>query len=64
MLRPFNLKQRSKLRKKKIVAHRAKNFADAEEWDLKFWQDQPSAVRLSALVAIRNDIQKIKGRRK
>ena len=59
----MGLKQRSELRKKKIVAYRAKNFADAEQWDLKFWQGQSPDVRLSALVAIRNDIMKIKGRR-
>ena len=60
----MGLKERSELRKKRIVAHRARNFADAEHWDLQFWQNQSPDVRLSALVAIRKDIQKVKGIKK
>ena len=52
--------ERSELRKKRIVANRAASFADAERWDLEFWQNQSPAQRLSALVAIRRDIQKVK----
>ena len=56
----MGIKQRSELRKERIVAYRARNFTDAERWDLEFWQKQSPEVRLSALVAIRNDIKKIK----
>lgn len=56
----MGIKERSELRKKKIVAHIAHSFDEAERWDLEFWQNQSPAERLSALVAIRKDIQKIK----
>jgi len=56
--------ERSKRRKKRIVANRAASFADAEQWDLEFWQNQSPAQRLSALVAIRRDIQKGKRERR
>jgi hypothetical protein len=59
---PMNLKERSKLRRRKMVGHRAKNFADAERWDLEFWQSQTPEMRLSALVAIHHDIGKVRGR--
>ncbi len=55
------MKSRSDLRRRKIVAHRAEDFVDAERWDLEFWQQQSPAIRLSALVAIRKDIMKITG---
>ena len=47
-----------------MVAHRTKNFADADAWDLEFWQSQTPEDRLSALVAIRDDIRRVKGRNK
>jgi hypothetical protein len=55
----MRLKERTALRKKKIVAYRARDFADAERWDLEFWQNQSPEMRLSALVAIRKDIIKV-----
>lgn len=45
----------------RIVTHKARGFADAERWDLEFWQKQTPEMRLSALVALRRDILKIKG---
>ena len=57
------MKSRLGLRRRKIVAHRAEDFVDAERWDLEFWQQQSPAMRLSALVAIRKDIMKITGSR-
>ncbi len=47
--------------KRNIVAYKAKSFEDADRWDLEFWQRQTPAMRLSALVALRTDILKIKG---
>ena len=43
-----------------MVVHKAMGFEDAERWDLEYWQAQTPAARLSALVAIRNDIAKVK----
>ena len=53
--------RRSEERRKRIVGHRAKSFKDAEQWDMEFWQKQTPEMRLSALVAIRNDILAVRG---
>ena len=55
----MSLRNRSAQRKRRIVAHRAKNFADAERWDLQYWQQQKPEVRLSALVAIHADVKAV-----
>ena len=60
---PMGMKQRAKQRRKKIVAHVARSHEDAERWDLEFWQRQTPQDRLSALVAIRKDVEKPKRRR-
>ena len=60
----MNLRQRSLLRRQRIVAHRTKSFVDADAWDLEFWQKQTPEARLSALVAIREDVRRVKGRNK
>jgi hypothetical protein len=59
----MGIKDRSAKRRTRIVAHRAASFKEAEEWDLDFWQNQSPEQRLSALVAIRRDAEKVvKGR--
>lgn len=60
----MGIKERSSERQKHIVAHRAKNFEDAEKWDLAFWQNQTPEQRLSALVEICRDIKKVEQGRK
>ncbi len=60
----MNLEQRSALRKKRIKSYRAKDFADAERWDLQFWQERSPEERLSALVAIREDVEKVEAARR
>jgi hypothetical protein len=55
---------RSRLRRERIVAHRATGHADAEAWDLDFWQSQSPEDRLSALVAIRRDVEAVEAGRK
>ena len=60
----MTLRQRSVARRRRIVAHRTTRFADADAWDLEFWQKQTPEARLSALVAIREDIRRVKGRNK
>jgi hypothetical protein len=58
------LTARSRLRRERLVAHRASGHADAEAWDLDFWQSQSPEDRLSALVAIRRDVEALEAGRK
>lgn len=60
----MSLSQRSKRRRHIITAHRARSFADAERWDLEFWQRQTPEARLSALVALRADLAAVAAGRK
>jgi hypothetical protein len=60
----MDLEERAALRKKRIRSYRAKDFADAERWDLEFWQEQSPEDRLSALVAIRDDVAKVEAARR
>ncbi|HUL79270.1 MAG TPA: hypothetical protein VL691_18545 [Vicinamibacteria bacterium] len=58
---------RSRLRRERLVAHRASSHADAEAWDLDFWQAQGPEVPFAALVAIRRDVEAVvagRGRRR
>jgi hypothetical protein len=55
---------RSRLRRERLVAHRASGHDDAEAWDLEFWQSQSPTDRLSALVAIRRDVALVEAGRK
>ena len=55
----MGIKERAAGRRKRIVAHRATDFKDAENWDLDFWQGQTPEQRLSALVALRRDIMQV-----
>lgn len=52
---------RSEERRHRITAHVASNWADADDWDLEFWQRQGPEARLSALVALRNDLIAVRG---
>ena len=58
------IRERAAKRKARIVAHRAESFQEAEAWDLAFWQSQTPQQRLSALVAIRNDVDKVQKARR
>jgi hypothetical protein len=60
----LGIRERAAGRKERIVAHRAESFRDAEAWDLAFWQRQTPQQRLSALVAIRNDVAKVQEARR
>lgn len=51
--------ERSALRKQRIVSTRSHNHQEAEKWDLDFWQKQSPEERLSALVAIRKDVEMV-----
>jgi hypothetical protein len=54
----MSLEERSEERRR-LVAHRAKSFADAERWDLEYWQAMTPEDRLAALVAVRRDVELI-----
>jgi hypothetical protein len=55
----MGIKERSRIRKRRIVANLAADFEDAERWDLDFWQSQTPEERLSALIALRKDVEKV-----
>ncbi|MGD9782170.1 MAG: hypothetical protein AB7V14_08470 [Kiritimatiellia bacterium] len=55
---------RARERRARIVAHRAENFGDADHWDLAFWQRKTPQARLAALVAIREDVEKVEQARR
>jgi SpoVK/Ycf46/Vps4 family AAA+-type ATPase len=57
------LEWRAARRRKRMVSNIARNWEEAEEWDLKFWQSQTPEMRLSALVSLREDFEMIKGRK-
>ena len=59
----MSLEERSARRRRTMKSHRAMSFAEAERWDLLFWQEQSPEDRMSALVAIRNDIKKVEDAR-
>ena len=60
----MGLRERSRARRKQIVGHVAHSHEDAEQWDLEFWQSRTPQERLSALVAIRRDMERVKARKK
>lgn len=51
------LEERSRERRRRIVGNRAASFEEAEAWDLAYWQQRTPQERLSALVAIRRDVE-------
>ncbi len=60
----MDLEERSRLRKKKMVAHCTEDHDDAELWDLMFWQSLSPEDRLSALVHIHKDVQTVNNAKK
>jgi hypothetical protein len=60
----MGMKERAAARRSRMAAHLATSFEEAEAWDLDFWQGRSPEERLSALVAIRRDVDNVlKGRR-
>ena len=45
-----------------MVGNLARNHAEAEQWDLLFWQRQTPQERLAAAMSIHEDIRKIRRR--
>jgi hypothetical protein len=52
----MDIEARSQKRRKMMETHRTRSFADAEAWDLEFWQRRTPEERLSALAAIHRDV--------
>lgn len=50
------LEERSSARRRHMVANLAHSPEEAEAWDLDFWQKAGPEARLSALVAIHEDV--------
>jgi hypothetical protein len=57
------LEERSAERLKRIVTNRAYSHDEAEAWDLDFWQRVGPEARLSALVAIHEDVALVEAAR-
>ncbi len=55
----MGIKERSRHRSRRIVANLTADFENAEQWDLDFWQSQTPEDRLSALIALRKDVEKV-----
>ena len=54
----MGIRDRSRERRGRIVSHIAHGHEEAEAWDLAYWQSRTPQERLSALVAIREDVEK------
>ncbi|MDD5309496.1 MAG: hypothetical protein PHU25_19440 [Deltaproteobacteria bacterium] len=61
--RDSGIAERSAQRRRRIVAHLAAGYEDAEAWDLDYWLGRTPQERLSALVAIRRDVAAIEAGR-
>ncbi len=55
--------ERARLRKARMVTHLSHSFKEAEAWDLDYWQSVGPEERLSALVDLRNDREKVEAAR-
>jgi hypothetical protein len=58
-----DLEKRSRKRREDLEIHRTKSPADAEAWDLEFWQRRTPEERLSALTAIHSDVALVEAAR-
>jgi len=56
----MGLAERSAERRRRMVGNRARNFEEAERWDLEFWQARTPQMRLEAYRAILRDVEKVK----
>jgi hypothetical protein len=54
-----SLEERSAARRTSLVSNRARTPEEAEAWDLGFWQKAGPEARLSALVAIHEDVVQV-----
>jgi len=60
----MGFKERTRQRRRRIVAHVAHSHEEAEAWDLAYWQSLTSRQRMAALESLKRDAETIKrGRR-
>ena len=59
-----SIEERSRARRQSLTANRAQSFEEADEWDLDFWQSRTPQERLSALVALRRDVELVEAARR
>jgi hypothetical protein len=57
-MNPDALAERAQQRRRRIVTNKAASFAEADAWDLAYWQGLTPAQRLDAFVALREDVRK------
>jgi hypothetical protein len=55
----MDIEERSRRRREAMEGNRTRSLADAEAWDLDFWQRRTPEERLSALVAIYRDVARV-----
>lgn len=60
----MGIRERSEERRKRIRGNHARSFEEAEQWDLDFWLSLTPEERLSALVAIRRDVELVEKARR
>lgn len=60
----MSIEERSRERRRRMVANRARSYEEAERWDLEFWQSVTPEERLSALVAIHRDVEAVEAGRR
>lgn len=46
-----------------MVVHKASSFAEADAWDLSFWQGVSPEQRLDAYMALREDVETVQASR-
>ena len=54
-----DMEKRARERRLRLVSNKASNFAEADAWDLAYWQGQSPEQRLAAFVALREDVEKV-----
>jgi hypothetical protein len=59
----IDLEERSRRRRETMETHRTRSLAEAEAWDLDYWQRRTPEERLSALVSIHRDVELVEDAR-
>ena len=60
---PDPILERSRRRRAYIEVHKTSSFAEAEAWDLAYWQARTPEQRLEAYMALREDVEKVEAAR-
>lgn len=60
----MSLAERSRDRRARMVVNHAASHAEAEAWDLEFWQSMTPEERLSALVTMRRELKLVEESRR